>query len=157
MNPSPDQAQRPDFSGIWKLKLDQSKLVVPMPLRAMLKIDHQDPRLVDISVFNYSDGTTVRDIFEMTTSGEKFFNFVRGERVTSRAEWHGSELLIESWLKLGERDLHFRDHWFLSQSGDTLTMQHRDDDLAGQVAVFARSADSLPEFDVASSSSSEQN
>lgn len=148
---------RPDFTGVWKLQLEQSTLGITQPVRAMVKIEHQDPRLVDVSVFSYSDGSIVRDIFEADTSGEKFVNFVRGERVTSRAEWHGSELLIESWLKLGERDLHFRDYWFLSQGGDRLTMQHRDDDLAGQVAVFTRSSDTVPELDIAASSSNEQN
>jgi hypothetical protein len=31
-----------------------------------------------------------------------------------------------------------KDHWSLSDDGRTLTMAHRDDDLAGQVAVLER-------------------
>lgn len=52
--------------------------------------------------------------------------------------WVGRELLIESWVKQGERDLHFRDYWSLSSDNETLTMEHRDDDLAGQITIVER-------------------
>jgi len=138
---------KPDFSGNWRLLLEKSKLAGSQPRRAVVRIEHDDPRLVDIGLFTYADGSTVRDVFEATTSGEEFFNFLRGARVTSRAAWEGDELLIESWAKIGERDVHFRDFWSLSESKDTLTMQHRDDDLAGQVAVFARFHESIQEIE----------
>jgi hypothetical protein len=46
--------------------------------------------------------------------------------------------LIESWMNVGGRDVHFRDYWFLSSDGRTLTMEHRDDDLRGQITLFER-------------------
>jgi hypothetical protein len=41
-------------------------------------------------------------------------------------------------LKAVERELRFRDHWFLSNDAQTLTMEHRDDDLAGQISVLEK-------------------
>jgi hypothetical protein len=41
-------------------------------------------------------------------------------------------------MSLGGRELHFRDCWSLSPNGQILTMEHRDDDLAGQIAVLQR-------------------
>jgi len=39
-----------------------------------------------------------------------------------------------------DRELHFKNHWSLSDDGQTLTMAHRDDDLAGQIAVHHKMA-----------------
>jgi hypothetical protein len=48
---------------------------------------------------------------------------------------------------VGERKVHFRDHWSLSEGGSTLRIEHRDDDLAGQVAVFEQAHEAAGEFD----------
>jgi hypothetical protein len=53
----------------------------------------------------------------------------------THARWDGTELVIESWLETPDRRLHLKDHWSLSADGQTLTMAHRDDDLAGQIVV----------------------
>jgi hypothetical protein len=46
--------------------------------------------------------------------------------------------VIESWISVGGRNCHFRDHWSLSPGGQILTMEHRDDDLAGQMTVLEK-------------------
>jgi hypothetical protein len=43
-------------------------------------------------------------------------------------------------MKTPARDAYFKDHWSLSDDGRTLTMAHRDDDLAGQTSVLERSS-----------------
>jgi hypothetical protein len=53
----------------------------------------------------------------------------------THARWDGTELVIESWLETPDRRLHLKDHWSLSADGETLTIAHRDDDLAGQIVV----------------------
>jgi hypothetical protein len=58
----------------------------------------------------------------------------------TRAWWEGAEIVIESRMKTPARDAYFKDHWSLSDDGRTLTMAHRDDDLAGQTSVLERSS-----------------
>jgi len=48
--------------------------------------------------------------------------------------------VIESRMTTPDRESHFKDHWSLSNDGQTLTMAHRDDDLAGQVSVLEKSS-----------------
>ncbi len=67
-------------------------------------------------------------------------NSVGAATARTRARWEGMELVIESWMKTSGREVHFKDHWSLSGDGRTLTMAHRDDDLAGQISVLEKSS-----------------
>ena len=80
-------------------------------------------------------GDEQRLIFSYQTTGDETTNSVGGRTARTRANWDGAELMIESWLETPGRQLHFKDHWSLSDDGQTLTMAHRDDDLAGQIVV----------------------
>ena len=44
----------------------------------------------------------------------------------------------ESWMQFAAREMHFCDCWSLSSDGQTLTMEHRNDDLAGQLTILDR-------------------
>jgi hypothetical protein len=46
--------------------------------------------------------------------------------------------MFESRMQSGTRESHFYDCWSLSPNGQTLWMEHRDDDLAGQMTVLDR-------------------
>jgi hypothetical protein len=72
--------------------------------------------------------------FTMETDAETS-NAVGPAVARTRARWEGTELVIESWMEAAGRQVHFKDHWSLSHDGRTLTMAHRDDDLAGQISV----------------------
>jgi hypothetical protein len=86
-----------------------------------------------------ADGGEDRVRFSALTTGEEVTKQVSGAQMRSRLRWAGRELLIESWMKLGGHEAHFCDYWSLSDDGQTLTMEHRDD-LAGQVTLFERAA-----------------
>ena len=88
-----------------------------------------------------ADGGKHRVEFAGRTTGEPADNVVLGVPWKSHLEWSGSELLIESHVTQNGRESHFRDFWSLSADGETLTMVHRDDDLAGQVTVLRRVRD----------------
>jgi hypothetical protein len=105
-----------NFSGVWKGNLEKSKVLGPAPEAVLVRINHADPEL----------------IVEMVT------NSVHGIQVRSRSNWVGTELLIESWMNVGGREGHFRDYWSLSSDGRTLRMEHRHDDLAGQITLLER-------------------
>lgn len=47
-------------------------------------------------------------------------------------------------MNRGERQIHFCDYWSLSSDGRTLTMEHRGDDLAGQITFLDRTEPTKP-------------
>ena len=108
-----------DFSGVWKANLEKSNILSARPKAMMVKIAYSDPAL----------------LVEMVITQ---MNLVGTLQVRSRSRWVGTELLIESWMNFGGREGHFRDYWSLSPDGGTLRMEHRDDDLAGQITVLER-------------------
>jgi hypothetical protein len=114
-----------NFSGVWRGNLGKSKLLGSAPKAVLVRI-------------NQMDDTEDKVLFRGLTTGEEVANPVHGIQVRSRSNWVGTELLIESWMSAGGRQGHFRDFWSLSSDGRTLTMEHRDDDLAGQITLLER-------------------
>jgi len=110
----------------------------PAPKAVLVRINHADPELIVEMVITKMDDTEDRLLFRGITTGEEVTNSVHGIQVRSRSNWVGTELLIESWMNVGGREGHFRDYWSLSSDGRTLTMEHRDDDLAGQITLLER-------------------
>ena len=126
----------PDFTGIWKADLTKSRLLGPSPAAIQVKIDHRDPVLFAEMLITAANGGQHRIEFAGRTTGEPADNLVLGAAWRSQLAWAGSELLIKSQVSQNNRKFHFRDFWSLSSDGETLTMTHRDDDLAGQVTVL---------------------
>jgi len=104
-----------------------------------MKIAHAEPKLVQRVLVIRNDGSENELVFNYET-GNETTNHAGTRTVLSRADWDGSELVIESWLQSKDREFHFKDHWALSSDGKTLTMTHRDGDLAGQVSVLHRAS-----------------
>jgi hypothetical protein len=127
-----------DFSGVWRGNLKQSKLLGISPKALLVRIEHSDPVLMVEMVFTKSDDVEDRLRFKSLTTGEEVDNALHGIQVRSRSTWVGAELLIESWMNLGGRESHLRDYWSLSKDRRMLTMEHRDDALAGQITLLER-------------------
>jgi hypothetical protein len=127
-----------DFSGTWTANLQKSKLLGPAPKAIVANIQHAGPQLTAEMVITDADGREHSLVFRGTTTGEEVSNTILGLLWRSQLRWVGRELLIESWVNQGGREMHFRDFWSLSPDGETLTMQHRDDDLAGQTTILER-------------------
>jgi len=126
------------LTGTWKANLQKSKMIGPGPKEMRMKVVHAEPKL-DVEMFiTTQDGEQHRVQFRASTSGEEAVNSVLGQTWRSRLRWIGQELLIESWVQYENRELRFRDFWSLSVDGQTLTMEHRDDDLAGQLTILER-------------------
>jgi|SRR5215831_3589812 len=127
-----------NLSGVWRGNLEKSKILGPAPKAVLARINHKDVELIVEMIITKMDGTEDRQLFRGPTTGEEVTNSLGGIRVRSRLRWEGKELLIESWMNIGGREGHFRDYWSLSSDGQMLTMEHRDDDLAGQITSFER-------------------
>ena len=133
-----------DFTGHWLADLTASRLHGPPPKEIQFSIVHSEPTLQAKLTMTMMDKSVVRLVFNARTTGERVFNTLLGSEWHTEAVWVGQELMIESWVKHPNRELHFRDYWSLSSDGRTLTMEHRDDDLAGQLTILQR-VDSPPD------------
>jgi hypothetical protein len=125
----------PDFTGNWQANFEKSVLRGAPPKQILNKIEHREPYLDQEILVTQASGDEQRLSFRYKTTGEETTHSLGGRTARIRARWDGAELVIESWLETTDRELHFKDHWSLSDNGETLTMSHRDDDLAGQIVV----------------------
>ena len=127
-----------DFTGNWRANLLKSKILGPMPSDIAVKIAHSDPELHQEIVVTRPDGTEERLVFQCRTDGELGKTILDGSAVDGSACWDGGELVINLRLQAGTRRLTLCDCWSLSSDGETLSMEHRDDDLAGQITILDR-------------------
>jgi len=130
---------------MWELNLERSILRGSAPKRILIEIDHQEPRLIQHIHLTNADGAEKRMTFAYEAGAETTNSF-GGAPARTSARWEGEELVIESRVVTPCREVYFKDHWSLSDGGRTLTMAHRDDDLAGQVAILEKcsAGDSRP-------------
>jgi hypothetical protein len=128
---------RPDFTGVWRLNIEKSVFRGPKPRHMVVKLDHREPILIQQILYVDTSGLQHRLNFKYEIGGEST-NQIGGARATSRTMWEGTELAIESWMQTPQRELHFKDYWSASDDAQSLTMAHRDDDLAGQIALLER-------------------
>jgi|ERR1019366_787517 hypothetical protein len=127
-----------NFTGIWNANLRKSRFVGPPPKAISIKIEQSDRELEEEVVVTKLDGSTERVVFQCWINGEPDRNLLNGRPVRGAARWEGEELVIESWMQSVAREMHFCDCWSLSSDGQTLTMEHRNDDLAGQLTILDR-------------------
>jgi hypothetical protein len=127
-----------NFTGTWSANLSKSKLLGSAPAAVTVKILHSDPELQQEILVTKTDRTEERASFKCWTNGEPGKSLLNGQPVHGKASWEGDELVIESWVQLGEREMYFCDCWSLSPDRQTLRMEHHKDDLAGQLTVLER-------------------
>jgi hypothetical protein len=127
-----------NFAGFWKANLLKSRFLGSPPKALSVKIEQSDLELQEEVVVTKLDGSEDRVVFKCRMNGERDQNLLNGKPVRGAARWEGEELVIESWLQLGAREMHFCDYWSLSPDRQTLTMEHRNDDLAGQLTILDR-------------------
>lgn len=130
-----------NFSGTWRLDLARSVLKLPPVSEMLMRIIHDDPSF-DQSVRSVGpDGAVMLGRYVGRTDGEDFHIKMQGlYPARSQARWQGDELVIESRVDVGGREIYLRDHWSLANP-DELHMVHRDDALDGQIAILTRVAD----------------
>ncbi len=128
----------PDFSGVWQLNLGESTILGSKPQWMLVKIERQGANLVQDMLVKHENAAEERIVFTYDMAGKETVNSLRGAPVRTRVHWEGSVLVIEAAMKVADREVRLRDHWSLSADGQTLTMAHPDDDLAGQVSVLEK-------------------
>ncbi len=114
-------ADKPDFSGNWKLDPDKSSFgPLPTPDSMTRKIEHNDPNL------SYNETRTGPDgdqnmMIKYSTDGKEVTNSMMGNDIKSKASWDGNALVITGTANIGGGDVKLSDRWTLSDDGKTLT------------------------------------
>jgi hypothetical protein len=129
---------RVNFAGVWNANLGKSRFLGPSPKAILMKIEQSEAELEQEIVVTKVDGSEDRVIFRCCIAGEQDRSLLNGRPVRGSARWEGDELIIESWMQFGTREMHFCDCWSLSHDKQTLIMEHRNDDLAGQITILDR-------------------
>ena len=130
-------ASHPDFGGVWEMNIARSALRGPTPKRVVAIIEHREPKIIQQLLITKADGAEQQMTFRFATDAETA-NAIGDASGQTRARWEGPELVVELRMKTPGHDVYVEDHWSLSEDGQTLTMAHLDDDLAGQISVFER-------------------
>jgi hypothetical protein len=114
-------ADKPDFSGNWKLDADKSVFgPMPPPTSLTSKIDHKDPDLAVTTSQSGPQGDRT-DTMKYSTDGKETINSMMGNDVKSKAVWQEKTLVITSNANLGGADVKFTSKFTLSDDGKTLT------------------------------------
>jgi hypothetical protein len=129
-----------NFSGVWNANLRQSRLLGPAPKAISIKIEQSELELKEEVLVTKLDGSEDRLVFQCSVTGEKDRSLLNGHPIQGCASWESEELVIESWMQLAGREMHFCDRWSLSSDRQTLIMEHREGDLAGQITVLNRAS-----------------
>jgi hypothetical protein len=127
-----------DFSGNWSANLLQSRLLGPTPTAISIRIEQSEAELKEEMLVTKLDGSEDRLLFQCWLNGETDRNLLNGKPIRGAARWEGEELVIESRKQLAGREMHFCDRWSFSSDRQTLIMEHREGDLAGQKTVLTR-------------------
>lgn len=107
------------------------------PAQILVTIEHREPILDQETLVTYENGEEQRLAFRYET-GSDTINHLGDAVARTRAQWQDTELVIHSWLEAAGRELHLKDYWSISEDGKVLTMEHRDDSLAGQIVMYER-------------------
>jgi hypothetical protein len=100
----------------------------------MMKIAHGEDVLTQEVVITHQNGEQNHQAVSFSMTDPESTTELRGVPLKVRVQWNGPEMVIESTYSGNV----FRDYWSLSDNGQVLTMEHRDDAIAGQVMVLER-------------------
>lgn len=108
-------ADKPDFSGAWKLNNDKSDFgPIPKPDKYESTIDHKDPQLKISTVQAGEQGERKSDVTFMTDGNETTNKFGPTE-MKSKAKWEGNVLVIESKMEFQGNEISISEKWSLSE------------------------------------------
>jgi hypothetical protein len=127
----------PNFTGAWVAVIDDCVFRMPRPVALRMWIAHQGAQISHRVLTVWADRTErLADVRYVI--GGRVETEIGGRAAVVRAAWQGETLVIESEVGPADQRLRLSDHWSISVDGQTLSMAHPDDVLAGQVCVLKR-------------------
>ena len=77
---------RAEFTGIWEMNIERSTLGAPAPKRIVMRIEHQEPRLIQEILVTDAGGSEQRLTFRYETGAETL-DAVGDSTAHTRARW----------------------------------------------------------------------
>jgi hypothetical protein len=114
------QTSKPDFSGVWSLNLQKSKLQIPAPDSGVFTIDHKEPGFRLSRTFVKGGQSDVWSI-DLTTDGKEVVQEEKTETFRGRLSWEGNNLVLNSTITITDRTATNVVRYRLSDDGLTLT------------------------------------
>jgi hypothetical protein len=136
---------RPDFSGVWQLNNEKSKVDVSS---AWMRI-HQSASDLTVNMRAMQDGREENQTMRYGLGPDESSNSMHGAPVKSHAAWDGKTLVITSVAMFGTKPLRMTDRWSLTDDGKSLSFveRHQFDTEPEGVSTFVmerRAADAWP-------------
>jgi hypothetical protein len=114
-------ADKPDFSGTWKLNVDKSDFgPMPKPEKVEYILEHKDPELI-VKTKAVTQSGEVTNESKILTDGTEFTNDLRGQQITGTAKWEGKTLVVTRKTTMQGTDLTLVQRWTLSEDGKSIT------------------------------------
>lgn len=94
---------KPNFTGVWKLNLQKSKLEIPPPTATTFRIDHREPHfhLSRTHVYGKQSDTWSADL---TTDGKEYYQKEGNLETWTRVYWDGDSLVLDQKIKLNGKE-----------------------------------------------------
>ncbi|MGO9242586.1 MAG: hypothetical protein ACLQBJ_17420 [Bryobacteraceae bacterium] len=113
-------ADKPDFSGNWKLNLEKSDFgPMPKPDKADYVIVHKDPEMSVKSTVVSQMGEMTNEV-KILSDGTEFTNTMFGQEVKGTAKWEGKTLVVTQKIDMQGTPATIVQKWTLSDDGKTI-------------------------------------
>ena len=117
---SNEDAAKSNFSGVWNLALQKSKLQIPAPDSGVFNIDHKEPSF-HLSRTFLKGGESDTWSIDLTTDGKEVVQAGQTETFRGRLRWEGNDLILDSTITIKDRTATNVVRYHLSDDGLTLT------------------------------------
>lgn len=118
-------ADRPDFSGVWKMDAAQSEFGGAPPPDAFTRTIEQNSSALTMTDEQTSSGGNDKVVRKYPADGTEITYQWMGNEVKSAAHWEGDTLVIVGKVNANGTDLVVTSHLTLSGDGQTLTENDR--------------------------------
>lgn len=130
-------ADKPDFSGVWKMNNDKSDFgPIPKPDKYESKINHKDPELKVSTTQSGEQGEMTVDVV-FSTDGNETSNKIGPGEMKSKGRWEGKILVIDSKLDFQGNEIGISEKWNLSEDGKTIVIDRVINSPQGDLAIKA--------------------
>jgi hypothetical protein len=115
-------ADKPNFTGEWKLNIEKSTFgPMPAPVSQMLKIEHDDPKMVIVQDQEQADGQKLNMTMKYSTDGTESTNDFRGAPAKMSAKWDGDALVVNTKLDFQGMEIKIANTMKLAADGKSIT------------------------------------
>lgn len=113
-------ADKPNFSGEWKLNVDKSNFgPIPPPNAQVMKITHKDPEVTSTTDQDGMEGKVTFTV-KYKTDGTETVNEIRGAQAKTVGKWDGESLVVTTKLDFQGMDVTLNNTMKMASDGKNI-------------------------------------